>query len=509
VISSAHNQPLVLISTVLAVLLYAIDATIVNVALPHVQGSLQATQEQAAWVATAYIVVSAIFTPLSGWLGTRFGLRRVLLLSVAGFTACSMLCGVATSMPEMVVFRAMQGACGAGLIPLSQVTLLQEFPRERHVRVIGVWAMSTMLGPVIGPTIGGYLTDALSWRWAFYINLPIGTLAWIGLAASVPRDHSPVHRPFDMTGFVLLSLFIGLAQLMIDRGQTQDWFSSPEIVAEIFFAAVALYMYVVHALTARHAFLDTHLFRDRNFVNCLFIQGSIGAVVLAPGVLLPSLLQNLLGYSPAQAGALLAARGIFSIPSMFLISRVPAKVDTRIVMLTGVAVVTGSLLEMASFSTQTPAHLFFLAGVIQGIGSPMTWIPMNTIAFATLPDRSRAEAGALLTLARNFGSAIGISLSVAYLARSAQINQSYLAEHFTPYSIERWQAFGVAPGANVSTGELMGEVLRQSLAIAYSNTFVMLCLAALACVPLILMLRRTRRSAIEASPRGSVTDAPH
>jgi DHA2 family multidrug resistance protein len=232
-------------------MLYTIDSTIVNVALPHMQGTLQATQDQAAWILTSYIVVSAIMTPLAGWLGTRYGLRPVMLWSIAGFTLGSMLCGLATGLGQMVAFRVLQGASGAALVPLAQVVLLQEFPRAQHAKVTALWGMGVLVGPVIGPTLGGWLTDELSWRWAFYINLPVGLLSFTGLLATMRRGDGDTHRPFDLTGFVLLSLSLGLFQLMVDRGQSEDWFESTEIVAEAFFAALCFYMFFAHSLTAR------------------------------------------------------------------------------------------------------------------------------------------------------------------------------------------------------------------------------------------------------------------
>jgi DHA2 family multidrug resistance protein len=497
-------------ATVLATMLYAIDSTIVNVALPHMQGSLQATQDQAAWIVTAYIVVSAIATPLAGWLGARFSLRRILLISIAGFTAGSVLCGIANGLTEMVLFRMLQGAFGAALVPLSQVTLLQEFPKESHGRVMALWGVGVMVGPIIGPTLGGWLTDALSWRWAFYINLPVGVLAWLALMVSMPKGRTELHRPFDVKGFVFLSLAVGLFQLMLDRGETSDWFAAPEIVAEGFFAAVCLYMFVVHSLTARHPFVDIHLFKDRNFTIALLVQLGIGAFVLSPSVLLPSFLQQLQGYTPAQAGVLMASRGFASIIAMFISGRLATTVDPRGTLLAGIGIVAASLWMMAGFSIDTPARDFVVVGLIQGFGIPLAFMPITFVAFATLPDSSRTEAGVLLTLVRNIGGSAGISAAIALLSRSAQVNQSYLAELFTPYSSARWQALGAAPGANAATGGLMGEIGRQALAIAYSNDFHLLALATLLSVPCVLLLKRARRPAPGAAkPAAPLADAAH
>ena len=486
---SARSRMLLGASTVLATLLYSIDATIINVALPNIQGSLQATQDQTAWVATAYIVVSAIMTPLCGWLGLRYGLRGVLLIAIVGFTVCSVLCGIATTLAEMVLFRALQGAFGAALLPLSQVLLLQEFPRESHVKVMAMWATASMLGPIIGPTLGGYLTDTLSWRWAFYVNVPIGMLAWLALTAALKKSQTDSRRPFDLTGFILLSSSIGLFQLMLDRGQSCDWFNSTEIVAEAFFSAVFLYMFIAHAHNRLHAFVDLHLFRDRNFAVCVLIQTAVGAFLMSPGVLLPTFLQQLQGYSASQAGTLMAARGLGFVLAMLVASRISPRIDARFRMLAGALLVSGTLWEMASFSIDTPASALLVTGILLGVGMPLTFIPMQVIAYSTLPDSSRTEAGVMLRLAMSIGGSVGISLTIAELARSAQINHSYLSEYFTPYATDRWQAIGSNPGTNQATGELIGEISRQALAIAYAHDFRLLALTALVCVPLILMLR--------------------
>lgn len=490
-------------STVLATLLYSIDSTIVAVALPHIQGSLQATQDQVAWVATAYIVISAIMTPLAGWLGSRYGLRPVLLVSVIGFTVCSVLCGIAGSMEQMVLFRALQGGFGAALIPLAQVTLMQEFPRESYARVMAIWATASMVGPIIGPTLGGYLTDTLSWRWAFYINLPIGFLAWLGMTLSMPKRRPEDYRPFDLTGFVLLSLAVGLFQLMLDRGQTKDWFDSTEILAEAFFGALCLYMFVVHALTARHPFVTPALFRDRNFVICLLTQATMGAFVMSPSVLLPTFLQQLQGYSPMQAGVLMAARGASAILAMFSIGRIMNRMDPRVSMIAGVVLVSVTLFWMAGFNLETPASLFIVSGLLLGFGMPLTFIPTQIIAFATLPDQYRTEAGVLLRLGVSLGGSAGISLAVAELARSAQTNQSYLSEHLTPYSTQSWIAVGADPNVAADAARVAAEIDRQSLAIAYNNDFHLLALTALVCVPLLLALRRGAAVRTETTMAGT------
>jgi MFS transporter, DHA2 family, multidrug resistance protein len=489
----------------LATMLYAIDSTIVNVALPHIQGTLQATQDQAAWIVTSYIVVSAIATPLAGWLGTRHGLRRVLSVSIAGFTASSMLCGLAGGLDQMVAFRVLQGAFGAALVPLSQVVLLQEFPREKHGRVMALWGMGVMVGPVVGPTLGGWLTDTWSWRWAFYINVPIGIIAWFALMSALPRREGDARRPFDSVGFVLLSLAVGLFQMMLDRGETKDWFSSTEIIAYAFFSAISLYMFVVHSLTAKHPFVDIHLFRDRNFTVSLIVMFAIGLAVISPTVLLPSFLQQLQGYTPTQAGTLMATRGASAIIAMVIGARLSATLGPRPTMAIGISAAAVSLWMMAGFSIDTPASTIALAGVIQGFGSPLTFMPLTFVGFATLPDRARTEAGALMTLLRNVGASVGVSATVAILARSTQANQTHLAEHFTAFSTARWAMIGASPGANLATGALVGELRRQAAGIAYANDFYLLAACTLLTLPLVAALRGAR----PASPTATNISAEH
>lgn len=484
------------LSTVLATMMYTIDSTIVNVALPHMQGNLQATQDQAAWILTSYIVVSAITTPLAGWLGTRHGLRPVMLWSIAGFTLGSILCGLATDLEQMVLFRVLQGASGAALVPLAQVLLLQEFPRDQHARVTALWGMGVLIGPVIGPTLGGWLTDELSWRWAFWINLPVGVVSFLGLLATMRRGDGDPQRRFDLTGFVLLSLALGLFQLMLDRGQGEDWFESTEIVAEAFFAALCFYMFVAHSLTSPRPFVDLRLFRDRNFVLSLTVMFAIGIAIFSPTVLLPGFLQQLQGYSPTQAGWLTAARGVSAMLAMVASGRLVGRFDLRFVMLLGVGSAAVSLWMMGQFTLDTPAWHVVAAGLLQGCGAPMTFVPLSIAAFGTLAGPQRTEAGVLLTLTRNIGASVGISAAVALLARSTQVNHAYLGEHLTPYAALRWSAIAARPGEAATEGLWLGEIGRQAAGIAYANDFYVLAAATCLALPLVFLLR------IDA-PRGS------
>jgi len=486
------------VSAVLTTLLCTLDSTIVNVALPHMQGSLQATQDQISWVLTSYIVIMAIAMPLAGWLGTRFGLRRVLSISAIGFTVGSVACGLATNLGQMVFFRLLQGAFGAALVPLSQVALVQEYPREQHGKVMAWWTIGVLVGPILGPTLGGYLTDTLSWRWAFFINLPIGILAYLGILEGLEAGERDNSRPFDWLGFVLLSLALGLLQLMLDRGHTLDWFSSTEIVAEAFFGTLCFFMFVVHAFTSRHPFVDPHLFHDRNLTVALALMFIIGLSIVTPSVLVPTFLQSLQGYSPMQAGNLQAVRGVAAVVAVLIAGRLAGRLEPRFIISLGVVVSAASLLMLSRFVLDTPRHDILLATFVVGLASPFIFVPLSVAAYATLQAARRAEAGVMLTLVRNIGSSIGISVSVSTLARSTQINTSYLAEHFSAYDVERWQALGSGAGANVATARIAAEIGRQAAVIAYSNVYHLLAVATIVVLPLIWFMRE--RTAAPRSP---------
>jgi DHA2 family multidrug resistance protein len=485
---ATSDRLLLVASAVLASLLYTVDTTIANIALPHMQGSLQATQDQIAWVLTSYIVVSAIATPLAGFLGGRLGLRKVLAFSIAGFTLTSMACGFATTLEEMVLFRAMQGAMGAALVPLSQVALLNAYPRELHGRATALWGMGVVIGPIIGPTLGGYLTEYLNWRWVFFVNVPFGIFAFLGILASVPREVGDRTRRFDTLGFGLLALAIGLFQLMLDRGHGQDWFTSPEIVTEAVLCVAFFYMFVVHSNTTREPFFDTRLLGDRNLAISVGMMLFIGIALLAPTVLLPPFLQQLQGYPVLDAGWLMAARGASAFAAMAVAGRLVGRVDPRILMSSGLIVMGVAMWMMAGFNLDTPWQTVAAANLLMGLGMPPIFVPMSVVAYATLPQSLRAEAGALLTLVRNIGSGIGVSLAVALLARSMQMNQSYLVEKLSVFDTARWGPLVRTAGDNAGM-VAMSEISRQAAAIAYANDFRFMAFAMFAAIPLALLIR--------------------
>ncbi|HVT34642.1 MAG TPA: MDR family MFS transporter, partial [Nevskiaceae bacterium] len=428
------NRMMITCTVMLTSILQTLDNTIANVALPHMQGTLSATQDQMTWVLTSYIVAAAVMTPLTGWLAGAIGRKRLFLASVAGFTVTSMLCGLAQSLPQIVLFRFLQGMAGAALVPMSQAVLFDINPPERHGKAMAAWGQGVLLGPMIGPILGGWLTDNYSWRWVFYINLPLGILAFLGVLAYLPEGEKRRTR-FDFFGFALLSIFIAALQLVLDRGPLQDWFGSTEIWIEAAAAGLALYLFAVHSATSREPFFRPALFKDRNFLTGNVFIFVVGIVLFATLALIPPMLQELMGYPVYQAGLLTAPRSIGSLGAMLIAGRVVGKVDSRLIIAGGFALTCFSLWQMTRFDLAMNGWPIFWSGVFQGLGTGIAYVPMAALTFATLDPGLRNEGTALFSLTRNIGSSIGISTVAALLTRNTQIVHSTLAEHVSPYGL--------------------------------------------------------------------------
>jgi DHA2 family multidrug resistance protein len=496
------NRALITVSVMLATIMQALDMTIANVALPHMQGSMSATQDQISWVLTSYIVAAAIMTPPTGWLAARFGRKRLFLVAVTGFTLVSMLCGAATSLDEIVLLRLLQGAFGAGLVPLSQAVLLDSFPREQHGRAMAMWGVGVMVGPILGPTLGGWLTEYYNWRWVFYINLPFGILALLGLLAFVPETRRDSSRPFDVFGFALLSLALGALQLMLDRGETKDWFSSTEIVAYAVISGLCFYLFLVHMFTAKRPFIEPALFKDRNFATGLLFIFIVGIILLATLSLLPPFLQNLMDYPVLTTGYLLAPRGVGTMCAMFLVGFLTGRLDIRLLILIGISLTALSLWQMAGFTADVSSGAIIESGLIQGLGLGFMFVPLSTIAFATLPVERRTEATAMFSLMRNIGSSIGISVVVSLLAQNTQINHATLAEHATPFN-PIFQHPNIAHywglGSQAGLAALNAEITQQAATIAYVDDFRLMMYLMLLAIPMLLLLRSPRRQRAAAA----------
>jgi len=489
--AAVQHRGMITVSVMLATIMQALDTTIANVALPHMQGSMSATQDQISWVLTSYIVAAAIFMPLTGFLSARLGRKRVFMWSIIGFTVTSMLCGAAQSLPQIVLFRLLQGVFGASLVPLSQSVLLDSYPRERHGAAMAMWGVGVMIGPILGPSLGGWLTEYYNWRWVFYINLPFGVLAWLGLAYFVQETPIDRQRRFDLLGFALLSLGIGALQMMLDRGQSLDWFTSREVVIEALLAGLAMYLFVAHIYTHDHPFIEPGLFRDRNFsVGLLFIF-MIGVILLATMALLPPFLQSLMGYPVIDVGYVLAPRGVGTMIAMVTVGKLSGKVDPRYQIFLGLVLTSFSLWEMTAFTTDISAWDVVRTGMVQGLGLGFVFVPLSTITFATLASRYRNEGTALFSLMRNIGSSIGISVVITYLAQRVQVNHAVFSEYINLSSLAVRQA--VESGAmDLSTplglSLVDAQVTRQAATLAYLQDFRLMMWITLAAIPLLLLL---------------------
>jgi DHA2 family multidrug resistance protein len=482
----APNRPMITIVTMAATVMQVLDTTIANVALPHMQGSLGATQDQIAWVLTSYLVAAAIATPVTAWIALRIGRTRLFVLALGGFTLASMLCGVAATLPQMVLFRLLQGIFGAALVPLSQAILLDSYPRDQVGRAMGIFMMGVMAGPILGPVIGGYLTDELSWRWCFYINVPLGIVAILGALTFIPETTRAPGRKLDWFGFGFLSLAIASLQLALDRGEQKGWLQSPEILIEISTLAFGLYMFVVHSATTRRPFFDMRLFKDRTFILSTGILTLIMLVYYGSMALTPQMLQEELNYPVLTSGLIMAPRGFGTIAAILVVGRISKYLSQRVLVAIGLSLSGVSLYFMSGWSLDVGAANIITLGLIQGAGVGFINVPLTTMAFSTLDGDLRTEASGFYNLMRNIGSAAGISITSAILVRSTQINHGYLAEHMTPYR----HLEGI-PGVSSTAGlEMMnGDLTHQAMMVGYINVFMMLAILCIMIIPVLIFLK--------------------
>jgi DHA2 family multidrug resistance protein len=492
----AQNRWPITISIMLATVMNSLDTTIANVALPHIQGSVSASADQITWVLTSYIVSAAIMTPLSGWMADRIGRKRMFLLSIGGFTVASMLCGIATSLPEIVIFRVLQGVFGAALIPLSQAVLLDINPPEKHGQAMAIWGAGAILGPILGPALGGYFTENFSWRWCFYINLPIGILAFLGVLFFISGDRLTTAKRFDFLGFGMLTLFIAAFQMLLDRGPGEDWFHSREIWTYAILAVVGLWVFVIHTMTTRHPFFDPGLIRDRNFVTASIFGFFVGILLFSTMALLPPMMQVLMGYPVLTSGLVSMPRGLGSFVAMFLVGRLIGVVDTRLILLTGLSISCVALWQMMHFDLSMTETPFIVSGIIQGLGIGLLFVPLSTLAFATLPPRLRPEGSSVYTLIRNLGASVGISIMNALIVANTQTMHSSLAARIIPS--DAMVRAALPPMFNPSTtagiSALNGEITRQATMVAYVDDFRLMFVITIACMPMLLFMRKPRRA---------------
>jgi MFS transporter, DHA2 family, multidrug resistance protein len=501
---SKSTKIAITVCVILATLMQALDTTIANVALPYMQGSVSASQDEIAWVLTSYIVAAAIMTPPTGYLTNRFGLKRLFLISVAGFTFSSVLCGLAQSLVQIVLFRILQGLFGAALVPLSQTVLMNINPKERQGSAIALWGVAVMAGPVLGPVLGGWLTEAYSWRFVFYINVPVGIVAFFGMTTFLPDTPRNAAAKLDWFGFGTLSLAIAAMQVMVDRGEELDWFGSGEIVAEAIIAVSAFYLFLVHTFTAREPFVRPSLFRDRNFTAGVLFISIIGLTYYASLALQPPYLQNLMNYPIVSAGLVLGPRGVGTMASMLIVGKLIGPVDTRYLLALGLGLTAWSFYVMTGWTPDVAQMTIVLVGIIQGIGLGFIFVPLSVVTLSTLAPELRAEGAGLYSLSRNIGSSIGISVVNSLLTRNTQVNHAEIARNVT--SVNRaFEDLAITqfwdPISAAGRTALDAVITRQAQIIAYIDDYKLLMIATLAAIPLLIIFQKP--------PRTAATDAMH
>ena len=483
------HKGLITVSIMLATIMQVLDTTIANVALPTMTGDLGASQDTITWVLTSYIVASAIMTPVTGWVSDRIGKREFFMISITGFVIFSMACGVAWNLNSMVLFRLMQGVFGAAIVPLSQTFLLDINPREKAGSAMALWGAGIMVGPIIGPTLGGYLTESFNWRWVFFINLPVGIIALLGCAAYLPKSVTRMRR-FDFFGFAMLSIGIGALQLMLDRGAEVDWFSATETWIYLFLCLTGMWVFVIHILGAEKPFLEPRMFLDQNFATGLVFIFVIGIILLASLALLPPMLARIYGYPTITTGLVMAPRGVGTMVSMIVVGKLVRTVDARLLVTLGLILTAASLYFMTGFTPQMDRSLIIWTGVLQGLGLWLVFVPLSTIAFATIDPIFRADATSLFSLVRNIGSSIGISIVTLMLTRNLQINHSVLGAEISPFNPNFTNALPGAARSLVTMSQVEGLVTVQALMISYINDFKLMMIVTLCAMPLALLLKK-------------------
>ena len=485
------SRTFILMTLTMVTMLYAMTVTIANVALPKMQGSLSATQDQIAWVVTFNIVAAAVATPMSGWLAARLGRRHLMISAVIGFATASVLCGLANSVGELVFYRVLQGAFGAPLVPISQAILLDTYPRHQHGTATAIWGVGVIMGPIIAPSLGGYLSEAYSWRWVFFMIVPFACVSLVGVLVFITDRGRARRIRLDWIGFLALSVAIASFQLMLDRGERNDWFASREIMIEAGLALSGLYVFVTHSLTASKPFLNPELLRNRNFALGLVIALIFGMLNFTPITLLPTLLQNLRDYPESIIGLILSARGVGTLAG-FAIMIFANRMDPRIPLACGLMLQAAAGWSMVHFSINLTTWGVIWTTALQGLGVGLIWVPLSIITLSTLTSKQLPDGTAMYHLLRNIGSSIYISLSIALVIRTSKINYAGMVENISPFNenlMLPWVSGAWGVGSQSQLMALSAETMRQATMIGYLNSFYLFAVTALVALPLVLLVR--------------------
>ncbi len=489
------RRNMVTICAMTATIMQALDTTIANVALPYMQGTLSASQDQINWVLTSYIVAAAIMTAPVGWIANRYGRKRIFIICSAGFTFASVLCGLAQDINQMVLFRLLQGVFGAALVPLSQAVMLDSYTLQERAKAMAIWGMGVMMGPIMGPSLGAWLTETYSWHWVFFVNLPFGALTVLGLLAFMDETKTDLTLRFDFFGFAALAVAIGSLQLALDRGEQLGWLESNEIVGEFIVSAVGFYYFFAHSFTTSRPFIQFALFKDRNFVTGCIFMTVMGLVLYSTMALASPYLQNVIGYPIITAGMLLASRGFGTFLAMMMVGRLMRYFEARTLIFSGLALTAGSLFRMTGWTEMTQVSEIVTVSVFQGFGFGLVFVPLSTVSFLTLPNHLRTDGTSMLTLLRNVASSIGISIVIAQLTQGTRRTYAILSEHINPFN-HALQMPDVRRIINLSTdaGRAMADkmVAVQAQIIAFSQDYQLVMLFILVSIPLAIMIGSTK-----------------
>lgn len=506
-----HINPwLIAVSVMFATFMEVLDTTVVNVSLPHIAGSLSASIDEATWALTSYLVANAIILPMTGWLASTFGRKNLLMLSVVGFTATSFLCGLAPTLGSLVFFRVLQGATGGCLQPLSQAVLLEAFAPKDRGKAMGFWGLGIVVAPILGPVLGGWLTDNYSWRWVFYINIPVGIASIVMTKLYIfdpPYLRATVSRRIDYWGMGMLAVGIGALQIVLDKGQQEDWFSSAFITMLSVISAVTLIALVVHELTTDDPIVDLRVFKERTYAVGVFLMTVVGFVLYGSMVLLPIMLQTLLGYPPLQAGIAMAPRGIGSFFMMPLVGIMTGKFDPRKLLTTGLIVGGATLLWLSQLNLQAGYWDIFWPQLMQGAGMSLLFVPLTTVAMHSVPREKMGNATSLFNLMRNIGGSVGIAITGTMLARNSRATTVMLGANVTAYDPASQSMFAHMKAAFMAAGSdpvtassrayaaIAGTVQRQATMVSFVGIFQLLGMLFIVLVPLVLLMKRPRSGA--------------
>jgi DHA2 family multidrug resistance protein len=489
------RRNMVTICAMTATIMQALDTTIANVALPYMQGTLSASQDQINWVLTSYIVAAAIMTAPVGWIANRFGRKRIFILCSGGFTVASVLCGLAQDINQMVLFRLLQGMFGAALVPLSQAVMLDSYALHERAKAMSIWGMGVMMGPIMGPSLGAWLTETYSWHWVFFVNLPFGIFTVLGLLVFMDETRKNRELRFDWFGFLALAVGIGALQIALDRGEQLGWMESNEVIAEFILSIAGFYYFFAHSFTTSKPFIQFSIFKDKNFVGGCVFMAVMGLVLFSTMALSSPYLQNVIGYPIITAGLLLASRGCGTFVAMMLVGRMMRYVEARTLIVSGLSLTCLSLFYMTGWTDQTGVPEIVTLSIVQGFGFGLVFVPLSTVAFLTLPNHLRTDGTSMLTLMRNVASSIGISVVIAQLTEGSRRTYAILSQHVNPFN-HAMQMPDVRSMIDMGTdkGRAMMDVMvnLQAQIIAFSQDYQLVMIFTLCAIPLAIMIGSTK-----------------